>query len=481
MTPPSLRELALVLAVGGFGAMFSIALSFRGPAMADEFVYEAGAHRFADTSSLASTYYFADSILAIGHPHQDAHSPGYVMVLGAVNRILGPGYWSAVALNVVSLLTSLGLLWSLACSLGRPMGVRLLTMAAVALPALFAYASWVMPEWLVVASSLTTLWVAVRWGMRPFGAVLCGLALGGCVLIRESGIFLIPAVMLLVGASRLRLSLFAGSFLAFCFLVWVPLNAGRPPVVTTTVSGSGGNSEAYRAMRDGQFRSAADQLARRVERNLSSLPKAEYEQQLTLFLMLALAALSWVSWGEMVHRARLTLIGLSVGMAAMVLATLTVSDLVNWNGPRYWTILAVAFFPLMPAPINRGRSMALFAVMALSLVTALSILFTLRRFKSQGQGSPMDEVAYFDRYAPPGSYSVVVWQNGYQLGLAHFPADVIVSIPRSQKDYRALERKVWFDYVVLSTWQDVLDTDGHYALVNQSDPNPVLKVFRRLR
>jgi hypothetical protein len=39
---------------------------------------------------------------------------------------------------------------------------------------------------------------------------------------------------------------------------------------------------------------------------------------------------------------------------------------------------------------------------------------------------------------------------------------------------------VWFDYVVLSNWQDVLDTDRHYALVNQTDPKPLLKIFRRL-
>lgn len=93
-------------------------------------------------------------------------------------------------------------------------------MTVIAIPALIAYASWVMPEWLVVASALAALWVAVRWGMRPSGAALCGLVLGACVLIRESGIFLIPALVLLIGASLLRLSLFAGSFLALCILVW---------------------------------------------------------------------------------------------------------------------------------------------------------------------------------------------------------------------------------------------------------------------
>lgn len=72
-----------------------------------------------------------------------------------------------------------------------------------------------------------------------------------------------------------------------------------------------------------------------------------------------------------------------------------------------------------PAPINRARSVPLFAVVALSLITAFSVLFTFLRFKSQG--SPIDEVASFDRYAPAGSYSLVVWQNGYKLGLAHYP------------------------------------------------------------
>lgn len=479
MTPPSLRELTLVLVVGALGAAGSLALSLPGPALSDEFVYQAGARRFADTNSLDSTYYFTDAILAIGHPHQDAHSPGYVIALGLVYRILGPGYGTAVALNVASLLASLGLLWSLSGSLDRPKAVRLLTMTAVAIPALIAYSSWVMPEWLVAASSLGTLLVAVRFGMRPSGAVICGLALGVCVLIRESGIFLIPALALLVGASRLRQSLFAGSFLAFCFLVFVPLNAGRPPVVTTTVSGSAGNSEAYKAVREGRFSFAASQLASRAERNLQAFPKAGYEQQVILVLLLAIPVLSWMSWGEIAPRARLTLIGLSAGFLAMVAATVTVSDLVGWNGPRYWTILAPAFFPLLPAPVSRGRRVALFLVVATSLATALSVLITFQRFKSQG--SPIDEVAYFDRFAPPGSYSRVVWQNGYKLGLAHYPAEVIVSIPRSRKEYRALERAVWFDYVVLSTWQDVLDGEERYVLVNRADPDPLLKIFRRVR
>lgn len=449
------------------------------PALSDEFVYLAGGLRFADTNSLASTYYFTDTILAIGHPHQDAHSPGYVIALGVVDRILGPGYASAVALNVVSLLISLGLVWSLACCFDRPRGVRLLTTASIALPALLPYSSWVMAEWLVVASSLTAIWVAVRWGMRPFGAVLCGLALGGCILVRESGIFLFPVLVLLIGASRLRLSLFAGSFLAFHFLVWAPLNTTRPPVTTTTVSGSAGNTEAYRAVREGRILYAANRLATRAERNLLAVSRAGLEQQLVLFLLLAIPALSWMSWGEIEQRARVTLIGLSAGLVGMVVATVTLTDLVGWNGPRYWTILAPAFFPLLPAPINRTRRVTLFVAVALSLATVFSVLVTFRRFKSQG--SPVDEVAYFDRYAPPGSYSRVVWQNGYKLGLARYPVEVIVSIPQSRREYRALERAVWFDYVVLSTWQSVLDAEGRYALVNGSDPDPLLKIFRRLR
>ena len=479
MTPPSHRELAPVLAVGGVGAALSLAFSFRIPAMADEFVYQAGAALFADTNSLASTYYFTDSILTIGYPHQDAHSPGYVMVLGLVSRIVGPGYWTAVALNVGSLLVSLALLWSLACGLARPRGVRLLTTAAIVIPASLAYTSWVMPEWLVVAVSLATLWLSVRWGTRPFGAVLCGLALGICILIRESGIFLIPVLLLLIGLSRVRLPLFAGSFLAFHFLVFAPLNAGRPPVATTTVSGSAGNSAAFRAIREGRIAFAADQLAKRTERNLKTLPVAGHEQQLTLLLLVALPALAWMSWREIDHRARLTLVGLSVGFIAMVAATLTVSDLVNWNGPRYWTILAVPFFCLLPAPTTLTRKGLLFLLVALGFMTTSSILTTFRRFKSHT--SSIDEIAYFDRFAPPGSYSRVIWQNGYKLGLARYPTEVIVSIPRSRKEYRALERAVWFDYVVLSTWQDALDARENYVLANAADPDPLLKIFRRLR
>ena len=75
----------------------------------------------------------------------------------------------------------------------------------------------------------------------------------------------------------------------------------------------------------------------------------------------------------------------------------------------------------------------------------------------------------------------MVWQSGYRLGLERYPVEVIVSIPGTRQEYRALERKVWFDYVVLSTWQEVLDDRDRYALVNATDPNPLLKIFRRLR
>lgn len=479
MVPHWLREIAFVLCVGGLAAGTSLVLSASGPSLADEFVYLAGGLRFANTNSLESTYYYTDAILSVGHPHQDAHSPGYVMILGVVNRILGPGSTSAVALNVVSLLISLGLLWSLALHLGRPRIARLLTASAVAIPALLPYTSWVMPEWPVAASSLGALWVAVLWGERPFGAILAGLALGACVFIRESGIFLVPVLILLVGLSWFRLSLFVSAFLTFGYLVWVPLNAARPPVATAPVSGSAGNTTALRALREGRIATATSLFADRAKRNLSALPHAGYEQQCALLLSLLLPAFAWVSWGESTPRARSALVGLSVGLVSMIAVTVLLSDLVGWNGPRYWTILVIAFYALLPEPVRGVRRLALCLLVILSAVVTVSVLFTFREFKSRG--SSTNEVVYFDRYAPPGSYSRVIWQNGYKLGIERYPAEVIVSIPQTRKEYRALERALWFDYVVLSTWQNVLDADGHYALVNTADPDPLVKIFRRLR
>jgi hypothetical protein len=275
------------------------------------------------------------------------------------------------------------------------------------------------------------------------------------------------------------LSLLAGAFLAFQLLVSAPLNSARPPFASTTVSGSSVNSESFRAAREGRVLDSVRQLAGRAERNIAALPSAGTEQQLTLFWLLAVPALAWLSWSELANRARLMLIGLSLGLAAVVFATVTLTDLVGWNGPRYWTFLTIPFFSLLPHPINRGRQGMLFVVIALCLATSLSILFTFRRFKSQG--SQTDEVAYFDRYAPPDSYTRVVWQNGYKLGVRRYPVEVIVSLPQSRDEYRALARAVWFDYVVLSTWQDVLDDKGRYVLVNRDDPDPLLKIFRRLR
>jgi hypothetical protein len=173
------------------------------------------------------------------------------------------------------------------------------------------------------------------------------------------------------------------------------------------------------------------------------------------------------------------MIGLTLSLAAIIAVTLALLEVGEWNGLRYWVMLIVPFFALLPTPGTVAGRSALGAVLLACLGLNASVLGTFRDFKSRG--SDIDEVKYFDRFVPPGTYERVVWQNGYRLGLTRYPAEVIVSIPQSRDQYRALERAVWFDYVVLSNWQTLLDDRQKYERVNASDPDPVLKIFRRVR
>jgi hypothetical protein len=89
----------------------------QGPALADEFIYLAGARHFARTASLSARYYDADAIVRIGHPHHDVHTPGYVVILGAFALLAGTGNAAAVALNVIAYVAAALLAYALARSL----------------------------------------------------------------------------------------------------------------------------------------------------------------------------------------------------------------------------------------------------------------------------------------------------------------------------------------------------------------------------
>src|SRR6188508_2397310 len=99
--------------VAGYGL-----LTRWGPALVDEYVYLSGARHFALTGSLDARFYDVRAILARGHPHQDVHSPGYVILLGALTALVRGGYGTAVGLNAAAFVASALLVFVLARTLG---------------------------------------------------------------------------------------------------------------------------------------------------------------------------------------------------------------------------------------------------------------------------------------------------------------------------------------------------------------------------
>src|ERR1700682_2264579 len=109
----------LVLAAAAVVLLAGYGLTVRqGPALADEFIYLASARHFAETGSLDARYYDGDAIVRRGHPHQDVHTPGYVLVLGVVMRLLGGRWGAALALNAIAYVASALFVHHLARALG---------------------------------------------------------------------------------------------------------------------------------------------------------------------------------------------------------------------------------------------------------------------------------------------------------------------------------------------------------------------------
>jgi hypothetical protein len=221
---PWLAVSALTVAlVAGYG----MTLRYHGLGIPDEFVYLAGAKRFAHQGSLDACFYTTDAILTRGYPHQDDHAPGYVLLLGTAFLLLPSTYWGAVMLNAAALAAAAWLVGVLSRQFGaeQPWVASALLLV---LPAVLAYVYWIMAEVVLIALFLAALVVAARYGERAWGAATAGLVLGAAFLVRESALFALPATLALLPRRRAALSCLAG-FLAFGLLVYAPLSIRRAP------------------------------------------------------------------------------------------------------------------------------------------------------------------------------------------------------------------------------------------------------------
>ena len=465
-----------------------------GPALADEYVYLAGARHFALTGSLDARFYDAQAILLRGHPHQDVHSPGYVILLGFLMSLVRGGYRTAVALNIAAYLASALLVHQLARGLGfGGRAARCSGALYLILPAYLPFVFWAMPEAILGMLFLGALVLAVRWGDRAAGAVLAGLVLGLGFLVRESFAFgALAAMAILRDRGKLRPFL---ATLALCIvLVHLPLSRDRAPggvnfwADPPATAKPGGFAAVHAAQRGDLSRAFAlgwDRLRSNVRR--TSEATATEKGILALFILLPLWALAGHRAGGPL--ARRFLLGLAAGWAALLVCLLFLFVVGRWAGFRYLMFLMPGFLPWagrtleVPGPAF-GR-WAFPAATALACLTLdASVLEIHNQYKASRQQRQERLSGYVERYIGARPLTRVALPDGWGFGLRHYPAEVISSLPEGGGQLRALERAVWFDYLVLpgdSPLADEWDGRLRYLRVNRDDPEPPLKIYRRLR
>jgi hypothetical protein len=482
----ALAALALAL-LAGYG------LTTRwGPALADEYVYLSGARHFARTGSLDARFYDARAILARGHPHHDVHGPGYVILLGALTALVRGGYGTAVGLNAAAFVAGALLVSVLARALGLDGRAAWLAGALyLVLPGFLPFVFWAMPEVLLGTLFLGALVLAVRGGERTWAAVASGLMLGFGLLVRESLVFGLPAILAGLRDGRRRAA-FLATVVLFVACVHVPLSRQRAPggvnfwSTPADVKRPGGFAP-WHAARDGEVGRALAGTWRRVVSNVSgpSAPNPTEKGILALFLGLALVALARGRSGPPLADRLAT--ALALGWLALLLCMLVLFVLGRWSGFRYLMFLMPALLPwtARPRPGPRPARWILPAALALGCATLQVAIWRIHdAYRSSRQTRQEALSSYVERYVGSRPVGRIALTGGFQFGWRHYPTEVISSLPAVAGELRALERAVWFDYLVLPAPSPLAaDTAGRdgYVRVNAADAAAPLEIYRRLR
>ena len=482
------RPAAAIVGCGVALVLLMGAVTRRGPALADEFVYLAGARHLATAGSLDARYYDAGAILARGLPHHDVHTPGYVLVLGALMAVAGATYETAVALNAAAYVASGVFIFVLARALGQAESAAwLAALAFLVLPVSLAYVYWAMAELVLGAAFLACLAVAADSTGRG-RAITAGLLFGAALLVRESVLFGFPALLVLLPSRRRRMECAVAAG-AFCVLAYAPLSANRAPGGANFWSPTSGRAFAHRAVQsagEGRWGQAASIALERASANRGDLVHAPAAEQAVLALYAAIPLVAIIGWRRRPSVQRRYLLTLIAGYAAMIGVLFALYVVAQWSGLRYLMVLVTAFLPALappPGSSRRGWTPAVVVTIAAALAQP-GVVRAFDAYKASRQRRQENLTAYVEQRLGPAPVGRIALANGWLFGWRHPEVEVISSLPADGGTLRLLERAAWFDYLVLpgdSPLGAEWDARTRYERVNAAEADAPLRVYRRLR
>jgi hypothetical protein len=489
---PALKTAAWLLALALLGAVVADLAwqrSFHAVAWPDECIYLVGARNLVERGSLDTNFYLTHSLLVRGYPHRDVHMPGYVLALAPFVRALGATLTAGVTLNLLLFLVSIPLAFLVARAV-LPDGPGPLIAAALftLLPPFPGYLYVVYPELAVAFVFLAGL----AWLLRGRGAIhapLAGVLFGLGALFRETLLLALPLYLVRLPRRQL-LRGFAPAAMGTLLLVVAPLSRNRavhPNALYPSLV-----QEALRS--DSPLISLFSVVGGNVAANLRLAGQArplQNAEDLTLLVvaLLGLAPLAAWPWlGPAARRlAGATLVSLGL-LTGAVLAVYVVRERGGvWGGVRAYMCWAPLLLCFALAPVMRARALLARAALVAALAAAFlhvdqRHLYSFFRYKTTNHEDQERQARTIERYVDPFQPRRLVARN-YLYGLAHYPVEIVWSLPRDRHELIRLERTLPYDFLVIhriNPLRRALIHNPHYRRLNKDDKGAELLIWRRL-
>jgi hypothetical protein len=106
------------------------------------------------------------------------------------------------------------------------------------------------------------------------------------------------------------------------------------------------------------------------------------------------------------------------------------------------------------------------------------------RYKESRQARHAALTEYVERFVPAATRRIA-FEDGWLFGLRHYPVEVVSDLPEEPVELRALEKAIWFEFLVLPADTPMARWMGKregYRLLNAADipEGPPVLVYRRL-